>query len=102
MARLTAAYYAGSIFPFHHTPSRFVCMIACGDRYVFACTHECQHVLLLLLFMWRSKGEVREEGRKGLVRPAEDNVMEWNEKERQFPDFCSMLQYLCKRVSLSP
>ena len=51
--------------------------------------------------MWRSKGEVREEGKKGLVRPAEDNVMEWDEKEREFPDFCVMLQYFYKRVSHS-
>ena len=37
-ARLGAVQYASSVFPFHHTPSRFVCMIACGDRYVI-CTN---------------------------------------------------------------
>jgi proteasome component ECM29 len=31
-ARLMAALLAGSLFPFNHTPSRFVSMVACGDR----------------------------------------------------------------------
>lgn len=31
--RLAAAQCASVVFPFHHTPSRFVCMLASGDRW---------------------------------------------------------------------
>ncbi len=55
---------------------------------------------MLLFTVACSKGEVREEGRRGLVRPVEDSVMGWDEKARQLPDFPAMLHDLYKRVKI--
>ena len=56
------------------------------------------HSLFTCIFVI-SKEEVRDEGKKGLIQPQIDNPFGWDEKSRQFPEFCSMLQYLHKRVS---
>ena len=31
-ARLAAVQYAHTVFPAHHIPSRYVLLLACGDR----------------------------------------------------------------------
>lgn len=74
-ARLSAAHFATAVFPFNHVPSRFVCMIACGD----------------------SKEEVREEGKKGLKVPTEGE----SPQGAVPPEFTNMVQYFHKRASLS-
>lgn len=99
-AKQAAVRYASSVFPFHHVPSRYVCMVACGDRYVGVHYIEtpCKEVCCCC-YCYYSKEEVREAGRKGLVQPGANNLMGWDENSRELPDFCGMLEYFYKRVS---
>lgn len=69
-SRQAAAYCSHSLFSFSHVPSRYVCLIACGD----------------------SQLEVREEGICGL-RPRRD------EHNPQFPPLTDMIEYISIRVS---
>lgn len=71
-ARLAAVQCASAVFAFAHVPSRFVCIVACGDV----------------------AEEVRYEGRKGLKPPAENGV-----QTAAPPHFTEMILYLSKRVS---
>ena len=90
--RCTAACYASVVFPFSHTPSRFISIIAVGDKLV---------CLLPVVVTYRglnSKEEVREEGRKGLKYPRDDDTMDVS--YRAPPTFTSMVHYFHQKVSL--
>ncbi|KAL5487417.1 hypothetical protein EMCRGX_G020012 [Ephydatia muelleri] len=65
-ARWAAARYASVVFPFSDTLSRYVCIMAVGD----------------------SKEDVKEEGRKGLKYPREEEGMEGSP-----PTFPSIVHY---------
>jgi proteasome component ECM29 len=77
-ARLMAALLAtSSLFPFSHTPSRFVSMVACGD----------------------SQDSIREAGKKGLMLP-KSNEERVNTSVATCPSFPDVVGYFHHRAKL--
>ena len=98
--RQSAVHYACSVFPFHHVPSRFACMLACGDRWVWLLGTNAYTMYVDDVCIIYSQGDIREEGKKGLKKPPLDSLVEGvAPKSCDPPDFYSMTEYLYKRVS---